>query len=157
LEPIELRRRRRHVGIDAARGAVGFGRGAAKLIGIGDDIAETARPVLIAGRALLRWRWPIRAPERRTALAATLWLGTRWLRPRRFRLRRWIPIELAAFRRAGPDHRSVVALRDRPRSFAFALAFGAGRGPIVGRSRCTRRVARRRALQGVATAADEAV
>ena len=49
LEPVEFRRRRRHVGVGAARGAIGLRRGAAEIVGVGGDIAEAAH----AGRL---WR-----------------------------------------------------------------------------------------------------
>ena len=42
LEPVEFRRGRRHVGIGLSRGAVGLGGGAAEIVGIGGDVAETA-------------------------------------------------------------------------------------------------------------------
>ena len=42
LEPVELRRRRRHIGIGFTRRAVGLRRGAAEIVGVGGDIAETA-------------------------------------------------------------------------------------------------------------------
>ena len=44
LGTIELRRRRGHIGECLARRAIGLRGGAAQLIGIGDDIAESARP-----------------------------------------------------------------------------------------------------------------
>ena len=42
LEPVELRRWRRHIGVGLPRGAVGLGRGAAEIVGIGGDVAEAA-------------------------------------------------------------------------------------------------------------------
>ena len=42
LEPVEFRRGRRHVGIGLSRGAIGLRRGAAEIVGVGGDVAETA-------------------------------------------------------------------------------------------------------------------
>ncbi len=42
LEPVELRRGRGHVGIGLSRSAVGLGRGAAEIVGVGGDVAESA-------------------------------------------------------------------------------------------------------------------
>ena len=55
LEPVEFRRGRGHVGVGAARGAVGLRGGAAEIIDVGGDVAETAyarrrRQMAAAGR-----------------------------------------------------------------------------------------------------------
>ena len=51
LEPVEFRRGRRHVGVGAARGAIGLRGGTAEIIDVGGDVAEAAH-----ARRRRQWR-----------------------------------------------------------------------------------------------------
>ena len=65
LDPVEFRRRRRHVGIGPPRGTVGLRRGAAEIFGVGGNVAEAthARRLGVVGAA--RTTGPIGRRQRR--------------------------------------------------------------------------------------------
>ena len=134
LDPVELRRGRRHIGIGAPRGPVGLGCGAAEIVGIGGDVAETAYArrlgiAVVAGAARRGqgWRRACAIADRRQ-----LRLLHRDLRLRRHRrLRPW------RRRRIGPrgTRRTLRILPERRPIVARGGGAGGGadgRGRAVG-------------------------
>ncbi len=111
LEPVEFRRGRGHVGVGAARGAVGLRGGTAEIVDVGGDVTEAAHT---RGR---RWRWRrsgIRraargraiAPERRLRRSRLAWR----IETRSARRTLGIALIIAA------ERRTVVARRRRGRT-----------------------------------------